>query len=103
MQHCLEVLDVAFPPRDEPARVVEPGEEALDDPSSAVPTEHAPVLRRGAHAIVFVRRNELKGVVAPELGVERIAIVRLVADQPRGPRLDEPVFEGRGDEPNFSW
>lgn len=103
MEHRLEVLDVAFPSDNEPARVVEPREEALDDPPAAIPTQDAPILRRRAHAIVLVRRDEGDRVVALELGVERIAVVRLVADQPEGIRLEEAVFQRRGDEPNFSW
>jgi hypothetical protein len=50
-----------------------------------------------------VRRDEVEGIRASQLRVERVAVVGLVADQPRGIRLEEPVFEGRGDEPNFSW
>ena len=103
MDHRLEVLDVPLPAHDQPTGVVQPGKEAFDHPPPLIPTERSAILRGRPHAVGFVRRDEIEGVRALQLRVERVGVVRLVADQPWGIRLEEPVFEGRSDEPNFSW
>jgi hypothetical protein len=103
LEHADEVLDVAFPSGHEAPRVVEPGEEALDDPPALIAAEHPPILRRWTDAVMAMRRNELDAEGRPQLGVERVAVVRAVANQARRIGGDEPVVERRGDEPNFMW
>ena len=94
---------MTLPPGDQPPRVVEPGEEALDDPSTFVAAQYPPVLRRGPDAMMTVRRDQLDPELGPERRIEWIAVVGAVADQARRVRGDESVFKRRGDEPNFMW
>ena len=73
------VIDASFTiASDEPPAAHEPGEEPLDEPTSAVATELAPVLRLRLSRRV-VRRDQLDTVLG-QLGVESIAVEGHVAD-----------------------
>src|SRR5262249_55336063 len=94
------VLHVMFPADDKATRVMKPGEEALDLPASLGSAQRTSVLRRdltrramsGDH---FNPPRRHQGLIEP------IAVVRLVADQPRREVLEEPGVEGIFDEPDF--
>ena len=94
---------MALPAGDESPRVVQPGKEALDDPSAPVASERAAILRRGLATILFVRRDQFDPEVRLKPGVERVAVVGEVANQARRVRVKEPVLERGVDEPNFMW
>ena len=68
-----------LPTNQDPTLPLNPGKEALDDPSPLVTTQSAPILG-GRLSVGTMRRNHLNALVAHGL-VERIAVVRVVADQ----------------------
>lgn len=86
--------------RDEPAKAHHPREESLDVPTAAIAAQRATVLR-DAHAVRMVRRDHLDAELR-ELGVERIAVIGLVADQSLRQRLQESLPKGVDDERRFS-
>lgn len=81
---------------------MEPGEESFDDPPPLVATEGAAILG-GVHPVGAMRRDELNPEGRPELFIQGIAIVGAVSNQARRVMCDEPIVEGRADEPNFMW
>lgn len=102
MQHADEVVHVSFPARGDSPRIVQPSEEALDDPAAFRTPQNAPVLGGGPDAPGAVRRNQIDAD-GGELRVERVAVVRAIADQARRVRVEEAVRERGADEPNFIW
>lgn len=101
MEHAEEVLDVSLPPGDQPPRVVQPGKEAFDHPSPPIPAQRPTILRRGADTIVFMGRDEIDRAFVQQFFVERVTVVRLVANQSRRELREEPVVERGADEPDF--
>ena len=97
LQHAEKILDVVLPAGDQPAGVVEPGEETFDLPATASPTERASILGRRAPAAAM-SGNHLDAVLVAQDLIERVAVVAAVADQSRGERADEAGVEGGGDE-----
>jgi len=94
---------VSFPADNESAGVVEPGEEAFDDPAALVATEGASVLGRGTDASRLMRGDQVDAELAPQLSVQGVTVVGEIANQAGRVVRDEPVFERRSDEPNFMW
>jgi hypothetical protein len=97
LQHAEEVFDVILPAGNEPAGVVEPGEEAFDLPATARPAQRAPILGRGA-AAAAMPGDHLDTVLLAQGVVEGVAVVAAIADQSRGEFAEEAGVEGRGDE-----
>jgi hypothetical protein len=93
-----EVLGVAFPSVDEAAVVLEPREEALDLPASAVAAQWPAVLGWRALAVAAVRRNQLDPSFFSNSGVERVAVVRAVPNYAIGGVIEEAVVERFFDE-----
>jgi hypothetical protein len=77
-----EVFDVELPSGDEPSEVVHLGEEAFDLPAPLVASKLAPVL--GFASVAAVRGDHLDAVFIPELPIELVRVVCLVADQSGG-------------------
>ena len=92
---------MTFPPSDQAAGVVQPREEAFNDPAPLVAAQGASILRRRAHAIRSMRRDQLDPEFLGQVRIQRVAVIRFVADQLRGVVGDEPVLERRRDEPGF--
>jgi len=101
LQHGHEVLHVMLPSSDQSSAVVQPGEEPLDDPATLVAAQGAAILRPGTDAIVLVGRDEIEAKGLQEVFIERIAVIRLVADQPRRDVREEARVERRFDEADF--
>ena len=80
LEHAEEIGVVIFPAGDQSAEVVEPSEESLDLPSTAVAAQFTTVLGVFPAAIVFVWRDEPEAMVLQEALVQRIAVVGAVAD-----------------------
>ena len=97
LQEAEKVPDMIFPPRDEAAGVVEPGEEPLDLPPAFRPAEGTPVLR-GDAAAAPMARDHLDAIVRQQVGVEGIAVVPAIADQARREVGEEAGVEGGRDE-----
>jgi hypothetical protein len=96
------VVGLSFPPHDDAAEVVEPGKEALDLPTAPSPPERSSVLGRGASAIVAMRRDHLDRPLVHEAFIQRIAVVRFVANQSRRIVCEEPPFQRGIDQGDFS-
>src|SRR5579864_2805990 len=101
LQHADEVLDVPFPPDDQPPRVVQPGEKAFDDPPPLVSPEGATILGGRARASGPMRGDQVDAEFGAQRRIERITVVGTVADQADGIFGEKAVFERRFDEPNF--
>src|SRR6478672_7030953 len=101
MEETEKVGGIALPAGDEAAGVVEPGKEALNFPAAFGAPHRAAIL--GTAPAAAIAGDHLDAVVATELGIERIAVVAFVADQPRRERADEAGLEGSGDEVRLSW
>src|ERR1044071_40656 len=74
------VLGVVIKPCRDPAKVMQPGEQPLHFPSSAITTQRTTVLRRWLAAPGSMRSNHLD----PRTGqffIERVRVISLVADQ----------------------
>jgi len=91
-----------FPSGDEASEVVEPGEEAFDDPPALVAPEGAPILSGGTHSVVAMRGDQVDPEGLQELAVQRITIVGAVANQVRRVLGEEAVFKRGVHEPDFS-
>src|SRR5205085_7405831 len=96
LDEAKEVLWFEFVARDESTRAHQPGEESFDAPASSVPP-HLPHVLSLSPAARVVRRDHVHAV-SGEFSVERIAVVRHVADQPVGGGLYEAVSQGVNDE-----
>jgi len=85
---------VVFVARDEPAGVLEPGEEAFHFPPASVSAKRAAVL--GHHlcsAITAMWSDHLHTPALPQPGIKSVAVVGLVANQPQRDVPDEPCLE----------
>jgi toxin ParE1/3/4 len=94
-----------LPAQGDPAEALEPGEEALDEPTSLVPAQRSPILL-SAHAVAAFRRDQLDAALFAQLLGKLRAVEALVADpllllvaQVHGQRrsdfrsaVDPPVF-----------
>jgi len=90
---------VTFIARDQPAEVLQPSEEALDLPATAVAAELPTILRFPAAA--SVGRDQFDVALGGQARIQPIRIVRLVANQPRRRVGEELRVEGLLDEPDF--
>src|SRR4249920_2833482 len=88
LEHAEKVLDMVLPAGDQATRVMEPGKEPFDFPTTPGSSQWAAVLRRDVAASA-VLGDHLDPVVLPEPGVERIAVVAAIADQSRRELADE--------------
>ncbi len=98
MDEAFEVGRIEFPAGHEPPELHQPGEEALNLPTTLVATELATILSTGAHAARSMRRDELGAQLELELLVESVAVVSLVADQDVRGFFNEARVEGVDDE-----
>ena len=85
--------------RDKPPEVLQPREEPLDLPATAVAAELASVLG-AAPTIGAVRRDEFDAPLG-HLGVQRVAVVAAIADDPRRQPPQKPGLQRVGDERDF--
>ena len=101
LEHAEKVGFMIFPAAHQSAEVVKPGEEAFDFPAAAITAQFASVLGGFSVAIVPVRCDEPDAVFLPEALVERIAVIRAVADHSLGLGLGEALLDGGFDEFRF--
>lgn len=91
MDHAEEFFDMVFPSGDEAAEVVHPGEEPFDLPAFSVAAKRSSILCFAA--IPAVGCDHLDAVFGFECCVERVRVIGLVADQPRGEFVEEAAGE----------
>ena len=102
MEHREKVLDMLLPAHDQPPRVVQPREEALYGPSALIATERATGRGGRADAGVVLWGDKIDRAIVQQLFfVERVTVLRIVANQSRRERREEPVIERGADEPDF--
>lgn len=77
----------------QPAKVLQPGKQALDLPAAFVPAQGATVLGRRSLSVSAVRRDQLDAPGGQSL-VQRVAVVGRIPDQPLGLVLEEAALEG---------
>jgi hypothetical protein len=103
-EQCAVVVGVPLVASDEAAEVAEPGQESLDLPATFV-APHRPEILSHDFSIAAIRCDQLEPMDFSEPLVELVAVVRLVADHPRGPPgtrdlpqrfFDERAFRRRG-------
>lgn len=99
VKEAREIGGVAFIARDQPARVLEPREEAFDFPPPLVSTERPAVLGQ-IHAIASVGRDQFD-VDGRQCGVEPIAVIGGVADDARRIVRQKTGVQGLGDDASF--
>ena len=72
---------MVFPACDQATEVVQPGKEPLHLPAPPVPAQRSSILGFAPSSPIW--SDELDAVLGPELLVEPVRVVSLVADQPR--------------------
>ena len=76
-----EILDVIFPSGNKAAEIVHPCKEPLHFPAFSISAQPAAILS-SVFASTPVRSNQFDPVLVLELRVERVRVVRLVANEP---------------------
>src|SRR3970040_124519 len=86
LEHAEEIGFVKLPAREQSAEVMQPGEEPFDLPAAAIAAECSAILG-SILAVAAIRSDHADAVLAPQLSVERIAVVSRIANHPfgRGP------------------
>jgi hypothetical protein len=80
--------------------VLQPCEQPLDLPPSLVVPERSAVLRRRLLPVRPVRRDQLDALLF-EFCIERVGVVSLIPDQPRGPLSGKNFGESAFDKGDF--
>jgi len=83
MKKCLIDRWQPVPPHNQAAEVAEPSESPFNGPAATVPPQRTAVLRRWPNATTLVRSHQLYPTT-PEAVAQRVAVIRLVGDQPIG-------------------
>lgn len=93
---------VIFPAGQYPPELVQPGEHALDLPSTFVPTQHSTILGRRFDAIALVRRNQ-RNAVGCQRCIKRITVVGTIPDKSLGQSQGDSFIDGSFDKGDFMW
>src|SRR5689334_12154683 len=101
LHHPEEILWVVFPANDDAAKIMKPGEQALDFPTPAVAAQDAAVLRGLPAAQRMMRSHQLYAEALLNLRVQRVAVVGAVADQSLGSFREKAALDGGGNELGF--
>lgn len=95
-----EVIKESIPSRQDTLEFVQPGEQALDLPSSAVTPERSPILRCGPDAITLVRGDQFNALGSKSL-IERITVVGKTPNKSFGSSQRESLIESSFDKGDF--
>jgi hypothetical protein len=98
MKHPEEVGRVSFPASDQAAVIMKPGEEPFDLPATTHATKRTTILGEMTTTRPL-RCDELDAVRPQDMRVERITVVRLIANQSFGEIGKEARVESRFNEP----
>jgi hypothetical protein len=98
LNHPEEILFMMLPANDDAAIVMQPSEQPFHLPPTSVTPKDATVLRRLSAANRVVRSDQFHSEALADFGVERIAVVGAIADQPLWRWGEEALFERDGDE-----
>jgi hypothetical protein len=82
MKECAIDRERAIVTHRQASKIPEPGVGAFHDPSSPVAPQRSAILRRGPHAILFVRADQFDPAT-PQTLSQRITVVGFVGDHPQ--------------------
>jgi hypothetical protein len=102
MNEASKSLIIVFPARHYASEFVEPREQPFNLPAPFVPSQLAPILRSGSHAIALVRGDQLN-VIGCELFIERITVVGTIPDKSLGQSQGDSCIDGSLDKGDFMW
>ena len=91
---------MVFISNNQTTEVLQPGEQSLHFVTSAVSPQRAPVLCCGLFPIASMGRDHLNPGCR-QLFVQRVAVIRLVSDQPFRELVDEAFEESVSDKGDF--
>src|SRR3984885_10533567 len=96
MEHAEEVFSMEFVAGNQPTEPLRPGKQPFHGPAAFVAPERSAVLALAP--ILAVGCNHLDSVFLFEMPVERVRVIRLVADEPYRKSVEETAGERRIDE-----
>ena len=102
MDKGIEMIDVAVPSCNDAFVFVEPGEQAFDLPTPAIPPQRSPVLRNWFNPITSMRRDQFNAL-GSKAEIERIAVVGKIPDKSFGSSHGDGLIEGSLDKGDFMW
>jgi hypothetical protein len=82
LEHAKEVGLVKLPASDEAAEIMQPGEQSFDFPAAVTPPLLA--ILGFVSAVAAIRCDHLDAVLAPQLPVQRVAVIGRIADHTPG-------------------
>jgi hypothetical protein len=100
MNKAQEILSLVLISRHQAPEILQPGEQAFDLPTAPIPSQHTIILRLLPHTIDFVRGNQFNTLFCQRF-IQRIAVIRFIADQSFRLCSDEAAFDDLFDEPDF--
>jgi hypothetical protein len=101
LNHPEEILCVVFPANDDATIIMEPSKQALDFPAATVATQGATVLCDGPAPVPAMRRDQFHAEMFSDVLIQRIAVVRFIADQSLRCFAEESALERGLDEGGF--
>ena len=101
LNHSEEILWVVLPANDDATIIMEPSKQTLDFPATTVAAQQAAILRGGSAAVPAVRRDQFHMETLAYPLVQRITVVRFVADQSLWCLAEESPLERGFDERGF--
>jgi hypothetical protein len=78
--HAEEVLDVVLPANHEPTKMMQPGKQSFDSPTSAVTAQRTTILRR-CPALATMRCDHLDAIALSQISIQTVTVIRFVTDQ----------------------
>jgi hypothetical protein len=101
LNHPEEILWVVFPANDDATIIVKPSKQTLDFPATTIAPQRAAVLCDWFAPVPAVRRDQFHAEMFAYPLIQRIAVVRFVADQSLRCFPEEPPLERGFDEGGF--
>src|ERR1700740_2183753 len=99
MDHAKEVFSMQFVAGDQPTEQLQPGKQPFYGPAPFVAAEWPTVLTLAS--VLAVGCNDFDSVFFLEMAVERVGVIRLVADEPFRESVEEAAGERLIDEFGF--
>src|ERR1700730_13207267 len=101
LNHPEEILWVVFPANDDATIIMEPSEQTLDFPATAIAAQHAAVLGDRSAPIPAVRRDQLHMETFADPLIQRIAVVGFITNQSFRRFVEDSALERGFDERGF--
>jgi len=96
-----EVFSVALVSSHKATEVEKPCEQSFNLPAPSVAPERPTVLGLRTPAVAPVRRDQFDASLVPQSRIQRVAVVRAIADQVLGGVFEEALVEGGLHERDF--